>query len=60
MKAKSIEDSKTLTTNLLLKHILCIQYLVQFKKNEAKNHTLIDFGSKVNATTIGYIKKLGL
>ena len=42
----------------LLKRILCIHYPLQFRKNQYEIQALIDFGSKVNAMTPTYAKKL--
>lgn len=38
----------------LLNHMTFIQYLIQFKKNQAKIQTLLDFSSKVNVMTLAY------
>lgn len=46
-------------TLLLLEQVLYIHYPVQFRKNQAKTQTLIDFGTKVNAMTQSYVVKLG-
>lgn len=45
---------------LLLKHILCIHYLIWFKKNQAKIQALLDFGSEINVITPAYAAKLSL
>lgn len=62
-EAKPTLSPKALTpiTNAppLLKRVLCIYYLVQFKKDQTKVWALIDFGSEVNAMTPAYTKKLG-
>lgn len=42
------------------KHILCIQYLVSFKKGHTKVQALINFDSKVNAIIPAYAAVLGL
>lgn len=39
---------------LLLKYILCIYYLVQFQKNQAKTQTLLDFSNEDNSITLAY------
>lgn len=44
---------------LSLKLILCIYYLVWFKKNQAKYQALLNYDSKINAITPAYITKLG-
>ena len=46
---------------IVLDRVLCIYYLVQFRKNkEATIWALIDWTSKVNAMTPAYAKQLGL
>ena len=46
---------------VILNQVSCIYYLVQFRKDKrATIQALIDFGSKVNAITLAYAKKLGL
>lgn len=44
--------------DMILEKVSCIYYPVWFKKNEVR--ALIDFGSKVNAISLGYASKLGL
>lgn len=45
---------------LPLECVLCIYYLVWFKKNPVKVQALLNFGNKVNVMTLTYIAKLGL
>lgn len=45
---------------LPLEHVLCIHYLIQFKKNQAKIWILLDFGSKINTITLAYIANLNV
>lgn len=60
IKAKPIIGPKALTINLPpLKRVLCTYYPMQFKRDQAKTQTLIDFGSKINAITRSYTIKLG-
>lgn len=44
----------------LLKRLLYIYYLVQFKKNQIKIWALLDFRSKINVMLLVYIPKLDL
>lgn len=46
------------TSTLLLKQVLYIQYLVQFKKNQSKVQALLDSGNKVNTMTLAYATSL--
>ena len=55
MARASIEDKP-----LALDWVSCIYYLIWFKKSKVQVQALIDFGSKVNAMTLGYASKLGL
>ena len=43
-----------------LKHVLCIHYPVQFKKNKTQVQVLVDSGSEVNAIHLSFAKQLGL
>ena len=43
-----------------LERILCIHYLLHFRKNTAGVKALIDSGSEVNAMTPAYASKLSL
>ena len=43
---------------MALQKILCIHYLIRFKKKKVQ--ALIDSGSEVNAMTPAYASKLGL
>lgn len=45
---------------IVLNYISYIYYLVQFKKDQVKIQTLIDFGNKVNIMNSAYAAKLGL
>lgn len=45
---------------LPLKHVLCIHHPMQFKKNQVKDQTFLDFGSEVNTMTPAYATKLDL
>lgn len=45
---------------LLLEYILCIYYLIQFKKDQIKVQALLDSSSKVNVIPSAYTTKLGL
>ena len=46
---------------MILDQVLCIYYLVQFRKDKWKTiQALINSGNKVNAMTLAYVKKLGL
>lgn len=56
--ATSVSLAKTGKENNVLKKVLCIQYLVWFKKNEIQ--ALIDWGSEVNAMTLVFASKLSL
>lgn len=47
-------------TNLALKHMSCIYYMVDFKKDQVKTQALIDSRSEVNAITPAYISKFGV
>lgn len=47
-------------TVLLLKHVLYINYLICFKKDQAKNQALLDLSSKVNIIFLAYIVILNL
>lgn len=52
---------KALVSNnfiLLLKRILCIYYLIQFKKNQVESQVLIKFSSEINAMTFAFAKQL--
>lgn len=42
------------------KYILCIYYLMQFKKNQTKIWALLNFDSEINIMTLAYAAKLGL
>lgn len=44
--------------DVVLKRVLCIDYLIQFKEN--KMRALINLSSEVNAMTLRYSSKLGL
>lgn len=44
---------------LLLKYILCIYYLIRFKKEQAKIQALLNFNSEVNIISLVYVAKLG-
>ena len=43
-----------------LKHVFCVYYLIQFKKDMAEVWALIDLGSEFNEIAPAYAKKLGL
>lgn len=43
---------------LPLKHILCIYYLIYFKKNQTKIKALLDSNNKINIMTPTYVAKL--
>ena len=43
-----------------MKCVLCIHYLVQFKKSETQIKTLIDSESEVNAIHPTFVKELGV
>lgn len=43
-----------------LKYMLCIYYLMQFKKNQVKVQVFLNFGSEVNIIILAYATKLGL
>lgn len=45
---------------LLLERVLCIYYLLCFRKDNSDVKTLLDSGRKVNAMTPAYASKLGL
>lgn len=45
---------------IVLKKVLCIQYLFYFQKDNAEVKALINLGSKVNAMTLEYALKLDL
>lgn len=48
---------------MVLQHILCIRYSIQFSGQKDQVHTvkaLLNSGSKVNAMTLVYAAKLGL
>lgn len=45
---------------LLLERVLCIYYLLCFRKDNSDIKTLLDSGRKVNAMTPAYASKLGL
>lgn len=45
---------------LLLEHILCIDYPIQFKKNQVKVKVLLDFRNKIDAIILVYMAKLNL
>lgn len=60
MEAISIEALIFTITALPFKHILCIYYLIKFKKNQVKIWALLNFGSKVNAISPAYTTNLGL
>lgn len=47
-------------SSLLVERLLCIYYLVRFKKDKTKVQALIDTSSKINAITPAYMAKLGL
>ena len=51
-----IEDSQEVT----LERVPCIQYPVQFQKDENGIQALLDSDSKINAINPAYAKKLGL
>lgn len=53
----SLEAPAPNNITLLLKCILYIYYLMQFKKNQAQIKTLIDFGNKVNVMAPAYTAK---
>lgn len=42
-------------TILLLKYIMCIDYPVCFKKNQAKMQDILDFCNEINIMTPAYI-----
>lgn len=44
----------------LFKYILCIYYLLYFRKDQVKIQALIDFGSKFNAMISVYVERLKL
>ena len=45
---------------IILQHISCIQYPVQFEENQAdKVQALINFDNKINTITPAYVAKLG-
>lgn len=46
--------------SFLLKHILCIYYLLCFKKNQAKIQALLNFNTEINTMTPAYMANLGL
>lgn len=60
IKAVFVKISTPITVFLLLKHILCIYYLLEFKKDQAKILALINFGIEVNVITLAYTTNLGL
>lgn len=43
----------------LLKYVLCIYYLLYFKKDKGNVEALINFSSEVNAIALTYAIKLG-
>ena len=55
MTVASMEDKP-----LTLDWVPCIHYPIWFKKSKVQVQALIDFGSEVNAMTLGYASKLGL
>lgn len=48
-----------LLTALLLEQVSYINYLLYFKKDQAKFQALINFGNKINIITPAYKQKLG-
>lgn len=44
---------------LLLERVLCIHYLMRFKKDQAKVQVLINSDNKVNVMILAYTAKLG-
>ena len=45
---------------IVLKRVPCIHYLVRFQEDQEQVKALLDSGSKVNAMSPDYAKKLGL
>lgn len=45
---------------IILNCVLCIHYLIQFKKDQIKTQTLINFDNKINTINYFSIIKLGL
>lgn len=54
------ENNISLLLNTLpLKHVLCIHYLVCFKKDQTKVQALLDSGNNVNTITLAYTARFG-
>lgn len=53
-----IKAKKKINLISFFKCILCIYYLIYFKKNLTKIKALLDFDSEVNSMTSTYVTKL--
>ena len=53
-------DASKKAPEVILDWVPCIHYSIQFRNNKKIIRALINSGSKINAMTFAYAKKLGL